>query len=70
VTWNCVGSSRTPSKCPDRSKPFGPIPSYTLGDRQMVNRTYGANYAMTDVVSPALELHFSRDAMGNRTLNR
>ena len=47
--------------------PFGPITSYTLGNGQTVTRTYDANYALTDVVSPALNLHFARDAMGNIT---
>lgn len=47
--------------------PFGPITSYTLGNGQTVTRTYDANYAVTDVVSPALNLHFARDAMGNIT---
>ncbi|HVI56034.1 MAG TPA: RHS repeat-associated core domain-containing protein [Luteibacter sp.] len=45
--------------------PFGPVLSYTLGNGQVITRTYNANYAVTDVVSPALALHFSRDAMGN-----
>lgn len=47
--------------------PFGPIASYTLGNGQTITRTYDANYAVTDVVSPALNLHFARDAMGNIT---
>ena len=47
--------------------PFGPIASYTLGNGQTITRTYDANYALTDVVSPALNLHFARDAMGNIT---
>ena len=47
--------------------PFGPITSYTLGNGQTVTRTYDANYALTDVVSPALNLHFARDALGNIT---
>jgi RHS repeat-associated protein len=47
--------------------PFGPVSSYTLGIGQTVTRTYDSNYAVTDIVSPALELHFSRDAMGNIT---
>lgn len=47
--------------------PFGPIASYTLGNGQTVTRTYDANYALTDIVSPALNLHFARDAMGNIT---
>ena len=47
--------------------PFGPIASYTLGNGQTITRTYDANYAVTDVVSPVLNLHFARDAMGNIT---
>jgi len=47
--------------------PFGPIASYTLGNGQTITRTYDANYALTDVVSPALNLHFARDAIGNIT---
>ncbi|NKJ20418.1 RHS repeat protein [Dyella sp. SG609] len=47
--------------------PFGPITGYTLGNGQAVTRSYDANYALTDVVSPALNLHFARDAMGNIT---
>ncbi|NKJ21569.1 RHS repeat-associated core domain-containing protein [Dyella sp. SG609] len=45
--------------------PFGPIATYTLGNGQTITRTYDANYAVTDVVSPALNLHFARNAMGN-----
>jgi len=47
--------------------PFGPIASYTLGNGQTITRTYDANYAVTDIVSPALNLHFARDAVGNIT---
>ncbi|KAG9572255.1 hypothetical protein KCV01_g19154, partial [Aureobasidium melanogenum] len=47
--------------------PFGPIHAYTLGNGQTVTRTYDANYRVTDIVSPALELHFVRDATGNIT---
>ena len=47
--------------------PFGPIVSYTLGNGQTITRSYDANYALTDIVSPALNLHFARDAMGNIT---
>ncbi|KAG9575752.1 hypothetical protein KCV01_g17711, partial [Aureobasidium melanogenum] len=47
--------------------PFGPIQAYTLGNGQTVTRTYDANYRVTDIVSPALELHFVRDATGNIT---
>lgn len=45
--------------------PFGPVLSYTLGNGQVVTRTYNTNYAVTDVVSPALALHFARDARGS-----
>jgi RHS repeat-associated protein len=41
--------------------------AYTLGNGQTVTRTFDANYRVTDIVSPALELHFSLDAMGNIT---
>ncbi|MFC5740964.1 RHS repeat-associated core domain-containing protein [Dyella tabacisoli] len=47
--------------------PFGPVNSYTLGNGQMVTRSYDTNYALTDLTSPALNLHFARDAMGNIT---
>jgi len=47
--------------------PFGPIYAYTLGNGQTVSRTYDSNYRVTDIVSPALELHFSLDVMGNIT---
>jgi len=45
--------------------PFGPIRSYTLSNGQTITRTYDANYRLTDLTSPALNLHFARDAMGN-----
>jgi len=45
--------------------PFGPVASYTLGNGQTVTRTYDVNYNVSDVISPALNLHFARDAMGN-----
>jgi len=47
--------------------PFGPISSYTLGNGQVVTRTYDANYRLTDLTSPVLALHFGRDAMGDIT---
>jgi RHS repeat-associated protein len=46
-------------------RPFGPVSSYTLGNGQVVTRAYDANDALTDLTSPALNLHFARDAMGN-----
>ena len=45
--------------------PFGPIKSYTLGNGQTITRTYDANYRLTDLTSPALNLHFAWDAMGD-----
>ena len=47
--------------------PFGPISGYTLGNGQVVTRAYDANYRLTDLTSPALTLHFGRDAMGDIT---
>jgi RHS repeat-associated protein len=47
--------------------PFGPVLRYTLGNGQLVTRSYDANYALTDLTSPALNLHFARDKMGNIT---
>ncbi|WP_445147248.1 RHS repeat-associated core domain-containing protein [Dyella sp. Tek66A03] len=47
--------------------PFGPIAGYTLGNGQTLTRTYDANYAFTDIVSPAFNLHLARDAMGDIT---
>lgn len=47
--------------------PFGPVQSYTLGNGQVVSRTYDANYRPTDITSPALNLHFSLDAAGDIT---
>ncbi|WP_199098352.1 DUF6531 domain-containing protein, partial [Dyella sp. ASV21] len=45
--------------------PFGPVASYTLGNGQTITRTYDANYALTDLVSPSFNLHFERDAGGS-----
>ncbi|BDU20393.1 RHS repeat-associated core domain-containing protein [Dyella sp. GSA-30] len=47
--------------------PFGPISGYTLGNGQTITRSYDTNYQLTDLASPALNLHFTRDAMGNIT---
>jgi len=44
--------------------PFGPVATYTLGSGQVVIRTHDANYQVTDVTSPALNLHFARDQAG------
>ncbi|MDE2154809.1 MAG: RHS repeat protein [Xanthomonadaceae bacterium] len=48
-------------------RPFGPISRYTLGNGQTVTRTYDANDRLTDLTSPALNLHFARDAAGDIT---
>lgn len=45
--------------------PFGPISAYTLGNGQVVSRTYDTNYRLSDIVSPAFNLHVARDAMGD-----
>jgi RHS repeat-associated protein len=45
--------------------PFGPISGYTLGNGQTITRNYDANYRLSDLISPALNLHFARDAMGD-----
>jgi len=45
--------------------PFGPVLRYTLGNGQLVTRSYDTNYALTDLTSPALNLHFARDPMGH-----
>ena len=47
--------------------PFGPVLSYQLGNGQVVTRNYDANYAYTDVSSPAFFLHLARDASGSIT---
>jgi len=48
-------------------QPFGPVSGYTLGNGQLITRTYDANYRLTDLTSPAFTLHVARDAMGNIT---
>ncbi|MDO1530470.1 RHS repeat-associated core domain-containing protein [Fulvimonas sp. R45] len=47
--------------------PFGPVSGYTLGNGQVVTRAYDANYRLTDLTSPAFNLHVARDAMGDIT---
>jgi YD repeat-containing protein len=46
--------------------PFGPIAS-SLGNGQIITRTYDANCRLTDLTSTALNLHYVRDANGNVT---
>lgn len=48
-------------------QPFGPVSGYKLGNLQTVIRTYDANYRLTDLTSPAFNLHVARDAMGDIT---
>ena len=48
-------------------QPFGPVSGYTLGNGQVVTRTYDANYRLTDLTSPAFTLHLARDVMGDVT---
>lgn len=43
-------------------RPFGPVTGYTLGNGQMVTRTYDANGVVTDVTSPHFTAHYDRDA--------
>ncbi|MDF4024661.1 RHS repeat-associated core domain-containing protein [Luteibacter sp. PPL201] len=43
-------------------RPMGPVDSYTLGNGQLVTRTYDANYAPTDVNSRYFNAHYDRDA--------
>jgi RHS repeat-associated protein len=44
--------------------PFGPVASYVLGNGQSVTRIYDPNYAVTDIVGGAFELHLTRDTLG------
>jgi RHS repeat-associated protein len=48
-------------------QPFGPVSGYTLGNGQVVARTYDANYRLTDLTSPAFNLHVARDVAGDIT---
>ena len=41
------------------------VASYTLGNGQVITRTYDANDQVTDINSPAFSLHLARDVMGN-----
>ena len=62
TTWTIVDSINY--------MPLGPVASYMLGQpgfSRPVTRTYDANYALTDLVSESLNLHFARDVMGNIT---
>jgi RHS repeat-associated protein len=48
--------------------PFGPATQYTFDSgKQVLNKTYDANYRATDITGSALTLHFKRDAVGNIT---
>ncbi|MFC0085206.1 RHS repeat-associated core domain-containing protein [Dyella flava] len=48
-------------------QPFGPVSGYTLGNGQVIVRSYDANYRLTDLTSPVFNLHVARDAMGDIT---
>lgn len=48
-------------------QPFGPVSGYTLGNGQTIARVFDANYRLTDLTSPAFNLHVARDAMGDIT---
>ena len=48
-------------------QPFGPVSGYKLGNSQTIVRTYDANYRLTDLTSPAFNLHVLRDVMGDIT---
>jgi len=67
VTVTPTGGSTSTAVSNVSYLPFGPVASYTLGNGQNVTRTYDANYALSDLTSPAMSLHFARDAMGNIT---
>lgn len=48
--------------------PFGPATGYTFADGgQSLNKLYDANYRATDIEGSALNLHFTRDAVGDIT---
>jgi len=65
VTVTPTGGSATTAVSSVSYLPFGPVSGYTLGNGQAITRTYDANYALSDLTSPALNLHFARDLMGN-----
>jgi len=65
ATLTPIGSTAASAVSSMSYLPFGPVLSYTLGNGQAVTRTYDANYAFTDVVSPALAIHVARDVVGN-----
>ena len=44
---------------------FGAVEQYSFGNRQTVNRSYDLAYQVTSVVSPAIDLEFRRDPVGN-----
>jgi RHS repeat-associated protein len=67
VTVTLPGGAATVAVSNVTYLPFGPVSGYILGNGQAITRNYDLNYRVTDVTSPALNLHFSRDAMGNVT---
>jgi len=46
-------------------EPFGPVSGYSFGNRQALTREHDLDYQITGIVSPALELDFGRDPVGN-----
>jgi RHS repeat-associated protein len=65
ATLTPVGGSASTVVSSITYMPFGPVSGYTLGNDQVITRTYNANYALTDLTSPTLNLHFARDLMGD-----
>ncbi|GLQ98663.1 RHS repeat-associated core domain-containing protein [Dyella mobilis] len=45
--------------------PFGPVTGYTLGNGQIISRSYDADYRLTDLTSSSIALHYARDVMGD-----
>jgi len=67
VTLTPVGGSAGTAVSSVSYLPFGPVVSYTLGNGQTIARTFDANYRLTDLTSPAFNLHVARDASGDIT---
>ncbi|MGN6320755.1 MAG: RHS repeat-associated core domain-containing protein [Dyella sp.] len=59
------GGANTPVVSNVSYLPFGPVQSYTLGNGQMITRTYDTSYRVSDLSSPAFQLHMARDPAGN-----
>jgi len=60
-----TNSTLTPLITAVSHAPFGPVTGYSWAQGgQYVQRTYDLNYALTDIVSNVLNLHFQRDVEG------